>query len=215
MLTPFDYCLQHLTKEASAVTRAKGVKRLGQLLSGSRYRALEDRASGLRAAAKRNMASGRDAHAARGQAATAGAERAASAAKDESRSIGKAWAGTLGATAVGSTAANEALDARARKKDWSKQAAAEEDKKPKGKFPFKQVAKIVGGGLAGYGSGMVAGQLAGKAIGKVVGPKSAGDVARKIAPVAGSAIGVAYPMWKAREMKELSDAVENSRNRSK
>ena len=90
---------------------------------------------------------------------------------------------------------------------------AAEKEPERGKFPFKQVAKIIGGGLAGYGLGHVLGHVAGEGAGRVMGNKY--EVARKVAPVAGSLLGVAYPMWKAKEQKEIADAIQSARNPSK
>ena len=90
--------------------------------------------------------------------------------------------------------------------------AAENPDQKKGTFPYKQVGKIVGSGLLGLGTGYAAGHLTGRALGKITGKANSGAVARKIAPVAGTILGVAYPMWKSHEQEELRNAVESARN---
>lgn len=80
------------------------------------------------------------------------------------------------------------------------------------KSRWLQGAKIVGGGLLGMGLGHLAGVGTGKAIEHFVdraGGNSA-NVAQKLLPIAGGALGVLYPMWKAREQQELKDAIQSS-----
>jgi hypothetical protein len=92
--------------------------------------------------------------------------------------------------------------------------AAEDASQKKGTFPYKQVGKIVGSGLAGLGTGYAAGHITGRVLGRITGKEHSAALAKKIAPIAGTVLGIAYPMWKAREQKELSNAVESARNKA-
>jgi hypothetical protein len=77
-------------------------------------------------------------------------------------------------------------------------------------------AKVIGSGLAGLGAGYAVGAGLGKGIEHVVGRVGGNpaDAARKIAPVAGTALGVLYPMWKAREQQEILNAIQRARDQA-
>ena len=93
---------------------------------------------------------------------------------------------------------------------------AEEAAESKKKRPWVEGAKVMGKSLAGLGLGYVAGAGAGKLMEKVTKGRGGNpeDLARKVAPLAGGAAGLIYPIWKAREKKEIQDAVESAHNQS-
>lgn len=214
MKTKFDCCLDYLEKSASEVTRAGGLGRLGQLLTGSRARALEERATGVGAAADRvrrtidasNPSAPRRMMLARAHANEMGAQRAARAATEERDAVRTArgmTAGGLGAAAIGTAA-------------HFQDPPPAPDAPPEKKSPLWEGAKVVGTSLAGFGLG----QLAGAGIGRLVerGARSRGidpvSVAQTAAPIVGGAAGILYPMWRAREQKELTNAVESARDQN-
>ena len=87
-----------------------------------------------------------------------------------------------------------------------------EEEAPPQKNHWGRAAKVLGSGLLGMGGGMLAGVGAGKAIEHFVdraGGNSA-NVAQKVLPIAGGALGLLYPMWKAREQQELRDAFQGT-----
>lgn len=85
---------------------------------------------------------------------------------------------------------------------------------PPKKNPFWEGTKVVGSGLLGLAAGMGAGALAGKGI-EYVTKRQGGDpveIARKVGPIVGTAAGFLYPMWRAREAQEVTNAVESARD---
>lgn len=211
MTTKFELCLDYLSKEASDLTRASGLQRYGQLLSGSRVRALQGRMHGAGQASQRalRVLSSPEAthqqssvldrmHANVGAMARAGRE-----ARREGGAVSLArglTAGGIGAAGLGAYAAT--------------QQEPEEGAEVAPKSPFREGAKVLGSSLAGFGLGHVAGALAGRGI-EAVTKHQGGDpaeVARKIAPLVGTAAGFIYPMWRAREQQEITNAVESARD---
>src|SRR5262245_5415468 len=91
---------------------------------------------------------------------------------------------------------------------------------PPKRSPFVEGAKVLGTSLAGFGlgpaggRGPVAGALVGRGIEHVT-KRQGGDpveIARKVGPIVGTAAGLLYPIWRAREQRMLSDAVESARD---
>jgi hypothetical protein len=72
------------------------------------------------------------------------------------------------------------------------------------------LAKTLGVGTLGLGAGYLAGAGLGKGIEYVMGQQgeNPASAARVIAPVAGAAAGIIYPLWKEREQQVLRQAVE-------
>lgn len=212
MKSKFDICLELLTKEASNISRASGLGRVGQLLSGSRARALEARSTqqfGAGHRAWRALQNPERTHdelslARRVAANTSGQARAGRAAREESSNVLKArliGAGALGAGAVGAGLAGGEPEETV-------------DGAPPKKSPYLEGAKVLGSSLAGFGLGQLAGAGIGKGIEHFT-QRSGGDpvrIAAKVAPIVGTAAGVIYPMWRAREQKEITDAVESARD---
>jgi hypothetical protein len=88
------------------------------------------------------------------------------------------------------------------------------EEQPKKKSPYWEGAKMLGSSLAGFGLGQIAGVGIGKGI-EYVTKRQGGDsvdIARKIAPAVGAAAGIIYPMWRSREQKAISDAVQSARD---
>src|SRR5262245_45740761 len=80
---------------------------------------------------------------------------------------------------------------------------------PPTRSPFVEGAKVLGPSLAGFGLGQVAGALVGRGIEHVT-KRQGGDpveIARKVGPIVGTAAGLLYPIWRARDQRMLSDAV--------
>jgi hypothetical protein len=84
----------------------------------------------------------------------------------------------------------------------------------KKKNPYLEGAKVLGSSLAGFGLGQLAGAGIGKGI-EYVTHRQGGDpvhVAAKVAPIVGTAAGFIYPLWRAREQQEITDAIEGARD---
>lgn len=82
------------------------------------------------------------------------------------------------------------------------------------KSPFWEGAKVVGSSLAGFGLGHLAGAGIGRGL-EWMTNRQGGDpvrTAQTIAPLVGAAAGVIYPIWRAREQQELTNAVESARD---
>lgn len=86
----------------------------------------------------------------------------------------------------------------------------------KKKNPHVEAAKVVGSGIAGLVAGQLVGVGAGKAIEYFTGRKGGNpaDMARKIAPIAGAASGIIYPIWQSQQEKARKNAVESALNQS-
>ena len=214
MKTKFEHCLDYLEKNASEITRAGGLGRFKQLLGGSRARALEERAQGIHGASMRAWRAATnavgDVHAAnatgRMNANVGASARAAREAEQEKltvRATRGLTAGGLGAAAIG--AATHFQDPE-----------PPEGAPPEKKSPLWEGAKTIGTSLAGFGLG----QLAGAGIGALAerGAKARGvdpaAIAQTAAPLIGGAAVILYPMWRAREQKELTNAVEGARDQN-
>jgi hypothetical protein len=93
-------------------------------------------------------------------------------------------------------------------------SAATPQQTPPPKSPYWEGAKVLGSSLAGFGLGQVAGALAGRGIEHIT-KRQGGDpveLARKIGPIVGTAAGILYPIWRAREQRDISNAVESARD---
>jgi hypothetical protein len=214
-MTKFGSCLDYLEKNASDVARASGLGRFRQLITGARARALSQRAEGIRGAADRGwrmvneegippvhqMNVGRRMHA--NEEAAKRALREANVERGAVSATRGITAGALGAAAIGAHSMRP------------KPEPVEGEELAK-KSPVWEGAKVVGTSLAGFGLG----QLAGAGIGRVLerGAQRRGidpvSVAQKVAPIAGAAAGIVYPMWKATEQQEIKDAVEGARDQN-
>jgi hypothetical protein len=85
---------------------------------------------------------------------------------------------------------------------------------PPKKSPWWEGAKVLGSSLAGFGLGQIGGALAGRGI-EYVTKRQGGDpveMAKKVGPIVGAAAGFLYPMWRAREQQEITNAVESARD---
>jgi ABC-type nitrate/sulfonate/bicarbonate transport system permease component len=86
---------------------------------------------------------------------------------------------------------------------------AEENKRP-----GRDVVRSVGAGLLGFGVGTAAGlgtgYLADKAWQKATGKKIPSSAIAVAAPLLGTASGIAYAMYKAKEQEAIRRALENS-----
>jgi hypothetical protein len=213
-MTKFAACLDYLEKHASEISRAPGFGRIRQLVTGSRANALKERAEGVHGAAMRawrDVNNPESLHAQgpmleRMSANSAAAGRAARESELERsavRAVRGIGAGALGAGAIGAAA-------------HFGDPEPHPDAPPEKKSPLWEGAKVLGTSMAGFGLG----QLAGAGLGHFVGHganKAGVDpllIAQKVAPVAGAAAGVLYPMWKSREQKEITDAVEGARDQN-
>jgi hypothetical protein len=211
----FDVCLQELTKEASEVTRAGGLRRVGQLLTGSRARALEERAEGVAGAGRRALESWRNPESTHNpvntslrylanEAASQRALRAAQVERSGVRGARGLGAGVLGAGTIGA----------ASMLGGDEPTAADPGAPLPKKSPLLAGAKVLGTSLAGFGLGQLAGVGIGKGI-EAVTRRQGGDpveIARKVAPIVGTAAGIIYPIWRGREQKGISDAVQGARD---
>lgn len=85
---------------------------------------------------------------------------------------------------------------------------AAEAKKEEPKPDWAKRSRIVGAGLLGVGLGTASGYLAGKLVNHIQ-PISSPHL-QIAAPLLGGAAGLAYSLYKAREMEELKRAVKPS-----
>lgn len=72
---------------------------------------------------------------------------------------------------------------------------------------FRPAAKVIGTGMLGMGTGFLAGAGMGKLL-ELASGQHAGEVARRVGPIAGTAAGLIYPMWQAR----MSDQIRKERD---
>ena len=93
--------------------------------------------------------------------------------------------------------------------------AAEQKSEEKKKNPHLEAAKVIGSGILGFGAGQLAGVGIGKGLEYITGKRggNAADLARKIAPLAGAASGIIYPIWQGHQRKAADDAFESADNR--
>jgi hypothetical protein len=82
----------------------------------------------------------------------------------------------------------------------------------------QSAAKIIGTGLLGFGAGSLAGvgsaMLADKWHEAATGQKIPTSTLYKVAPLVGGAMGLAYNVYKAKELEELRRALSSQPNRS-
>lgn len=87
------------------------------------------------------------------------------------------------------------------------------------KNPIKHAIGTVGSGLAGMGVGTLAGYSAGSLLGKayhgVTGKNISPESMTIPASIAGAGLGLAYQMYKAKELEELRNAAESYHNKPK
>lgn len=98
----------------------------------------------------------------------------------------------------------------------SKEKKAEEPRAPGEKA--KSVAKTIGTGLLGFGAGSLAGAGGAMLLDKwheaATGQKIPIGTLFKAAPLVGGAFGLAYNIYKARELEELRHALESKSDRT-
>jgi hypothetical protein len=95
---------------------------------------------------------------------------------------------------------------------------ASETAKEKKKSPTARMLGVIGAGALGTGVGSVAGYGAGELMNRLSmkvrnQPISTGSL-QNIAPLVGGAAGLAYSVYKTREMEELRRALEDQNNGS-
>lgn len=93
---------------------------------------------------------------------------------------------------------------------------AEQQPEKKKQNPHIAAAKVIGGGLLGFGAGQLAGVGVGKGI-EYLTKRQGGnpaDVARKLAPIIGTAGGIIYPIWQSHQRKAADDAFESAQRES-
>lgn len=94
-----------------------------------------------------------------------------------------------------------------------KVAAQEPEKK---KNPHIEAAKVVGSGILGFGAGQLAGVGIAKGL-EYFTKKRGGnpaDLARKIAPIAGAAGGIIYPIWQGHQRRAADNAFESAQRKT-
>jgi hypothetical protein len=91
---------------------------------------------------------------------------------------------------------------------------AAEQPAEKKKNPHLEAAKVIGGGILGFGAGQLAGVGIGKGLEYLTKRKGGNpaDMARKVAPIAGAAAGILYPLWQSNQRKAADDAFESADN---
>jgi len=90
--------------------------------------------------------------------------------------------------------------------------AAEEREDAEGRR-YLTALKHIGLGTLGFGTGIAAGRGAGHLISKVSpgqGAARGARVARTLAPVIGTASGLAYSLWKQEEQRRIQRAIQGS-----